>query len=64
MACGMLNFGSNALILSVLGKCAENRVFAPNIFLAQKKRVVFTIVCWHFFAWKGESTDFSATHPR
>ena len=37
------------LIDSALCGCSENRVFAPNIFLAQKKRVVFTIVCWHFF---------------
>lgn len=60
----MLNGGCNTLIVRWLCEIAENRVFAPNIFLAQKKRVVFTIVCWHFFAWKGESTDFSATHPR
>ena len=52
------------LIDSALCGCAESRVFAPNIFLAQKKRVVFTIVCWHFFACKGEPTDVSATHPR
>ena len=56
--------GCKTLVDSALCGCSENRVFAPNIFLAQKKRVVFTIVCWHFFAWKGESTDFSATHPR
>ena len=36
------------LIDSALCGCAENRVFAPNIFLAQKKRVVFTIVCCMF----------------
>ena len=60
----MLNGGCNALIVRWLCGIAENRVFAPNIFLAQKKRVVFTIVCWHFFACKGESTDVSATHPR
>lgn len=60
----MLNGGCNALIVRRLCGIAENRVFAPNIFLAQKKRVVFTIVCWHFFACKGESTDVSATHPR
>ena len=36
------------LIDSALCGCAENRVFEPNIFLDQKKRVVFTIVCWHF----------------
>ena len=46
MACGMLNFGSNALILSALGKCAENRVFAPNISVVENNSVVLAIDCW------------------
>ena len=45
MACGMLSFGSNALILSVLGKCAENRVFAPNISVMKNKRVDSNVDC-------------------
>ena len=41
----MLNGGCNALIVRWLCGIAENRVFAPNVFLVQKKCVVFTIVC-------------------
>ena len=48
MACGMLNFGSNALILSVLGKYAENRVFAPNISVVENNSVVLGIDCCVF----------------
>ena len=42
----MLNGGCNALIVRWLCGIAENRVFAPNIFLVQKKCVVFNIDCW------------------
>ena len=44
----MLNGGCNALIVRWLCGIAENRVFAPNIFLVQKKCVVFNIDCWAF----------------
>ena len=44
----MLNFGSNALILSVLGKCAEIRVFAPNISVVENNSVVLAIDCCVF----------------
>lgn len=39
----MLNGGCNALIVRWLCGIAENRVFALNIFLVQKKCVVFNI---------------------
>lgn len=38
------------LIVKMLRMLAENRVFASNIFLVQKKRVVFNIDCWAFSA--------------
>lgn len=38
------------LIVKMLRILAENRVFASNIFLVQKKRVVFNIDCWAFSA--------------
>ena len=44
----MLNFGSNALILSALGKWAENRVFAPNISVVESNSVVLAIDCCVF----------------
>ena len=44
----MLNGGCNVLIVRWLCGIAENRVFAPNIFLVQKKCVVFNIDCWAF----------------
>ena len=44
----MLNGGCNALIVRWLCGIAENRVFAPNVFLVQKKCVVFNIDCWAF----------------
>lgn len=46
----MLNYGCNVLIVKKLRILAENSVFAPNIFLVQKKRVVFNIDCWAFSA--------------
>ena len=36
----------NHLTTNLLQKCAENRVFAPNLCLAKNKRVVFAIDCY------------------
>ena len=44
----MLNFGCNALILSVLGKCTENRAFAPNISVVENNSVVPAVDCCVF----------------
>ena len=40
--------GCNVLNVRLLCIIAKNRVFAPNSFLVQKKRVVFNIDCWAF----------------
>lgn len=41
----MCNRDCNVLNVRMLQKCAENRVFAPNIFVKEKKCVVWCIDC-------------------
>ena len=44
----MLSCECNVLILRLLGKCAENRVFAPNISVVENNSVVLAIDCCVF----------------
>ena len=37
------------LIINILQKCVENRVFAPNICFVEKKCVDFAIGCCYFY---------------
>ena len=52
--CGMMNCECNILMVSVLHRCAENGVFAPNISFVEKKCVDFAIDCCDNCAWGNE----------